>query len=155
VSFILATGFPSAAQVRRQSTAPVLVPLEVSLKAGSDAYDAKVEGSCTHAPRASIYGILSEMWSVRHQDEGRSMQLTLWKPADGSAQMFSLSVNRKKSSTVSTVRGGQTAGVGTVTFAPSGKGGTFTIDAKDQMVETISGTVKCEGFTSAIAEGGN
>jgi hypothetical protein len=95
------------------------------------------------------------MWTVRHQEDGRSVQLTLWKPADGSAAMFSLSVNGRKSTSLSTVRGGQVSGSGTVTLAPAGKGGTFTIDAKGPSGETFSGTFKCEAFTPAIAEGGN
>ena len=154
VTFMLATVFVSADQVRRRSE-PALVPLEISLTAGGEAYDAKAKGSCTHAPKAAIYGILSEMWTVRHRDDGRSVQLTLWKPADGSAHMFSLSFNGKKSWTVSTVRGGQVSGSGTVALVPAGKGGTFTIDAKGPAGEAIGGTLKCEAFTPAIAEGGD
>jgi hypothetical protein len=95
------------------------------------------------------------MWSVTQEADGRSVQLTLWKPSDGSASMFSLSLNVPKSITISTVRGGQTQGSGTVALVPSAKGGTFTIDAKARTGETILGTIKCEAFTPAIAEGGD
>jgi hypothetical protein len=127
----------------------------VSLKVGSEVYDTKGQGSCTHAPIAAIYGVRAQMWSVRHEGGGRSVQLTFWKPSDASASMFSLSVSGTKSTSVSTVRGGQVTGSGTVTLAASGKGGTFTVDAKPKSGEAIAGTIKCEAFTPAIAEGGN
>lgn len=155
MSFVFAVVLVGADQVRRSSPRSSSVTLEVSLKVGAGAYTGKGPGSCTHAPKGSIYGVLSEMWTVRHQEEGRSMQLTLWKPADGSAPMFNLSVSGKTNASISTVRGGQVTGSGTVTLAPSGKGGTFTIDAKGKTGEAISGTLKCEAFTPAIAEGGN
>ena len=143
-----------AEQVRQRPT-EATVAIEVALKAGSTAYDAKAQGSCTHAPKAAIYGVVSEMWTVRHREDGRSLQLTLWKPMDGSTQMFNLSVNGPRNTTVSTVRGGQVSGSGTVTFAKADKGGTFTIDAKDKAGAPITGTIKCEAFTAAIAEGGD
>lgn len=155
MAFVFAGALVGADQVRRTSPGSSLVPLEVSLKVGAGAYTGKGQGSCTHAPKASIFGVLSEMWTVRHQEEGRSVQLTLWKPADGSAPMFNLSVSGKTNASISTVRGGQVTGSGTVTLAPSGKGGTFTIDAKGKAGEAIGGTIACEAFTPAIAEGGN
>ena len=152
-AFMLATALTQADQIRRMG--PAQVPIDVSLKAGGEVFDAKGQGSCTHAPKASIYGVLSEMWSVTYKTDGRSVQLTLWKPSDGSASMFSLSLTTTKSTTVSTVRGGQVQGNGTVTLAASAKGGTFTIDAKGRTGEAVAGTIKCEAFTPAIAEGGN
>ena len=155
VTFTFTIVLASADQVRRQSREPVRVPMEVALKTSGIPYDAKGQGSCTHARQAAIYGVLSEMWSVRHEADGRSMQLTLWKPKDGSAQMFSLSVNGKTNATVTTVRGGQPSGSGTVSLEASGKGGAFTVDAKDKSGTSITGTIKCEAFTPAIAEGGD
>lgn len=155
VALACASALATADQVRRQGPARPTVPMEVSLKLAGEVYDAKTVGTCTHAPKASIYGVLSEMWTIRHQDNGRSVQLTLWKPADGSPSMFSLSANGKKSWTISTVRGGEVSGTGTVTMTPAAKGGTFSIDAKGKAGEAVSGTIKCEAFTPAIAEGGN
>jgi hypothetical protein len=135
--------------------------VDVSLKAGGSSYTAHGQGTCTHAPKASIYGVLSEMWSVRHQEQGRSVQLTFWKPTDGSSSMFSLSVNGKTRASVSTVRGKNVSGSatpsgsGSVTFAPAGKGGTFTIDAKAATGEPITGTIRCDAFAAAVAEGGD
>jgi hypothetical protein len=148
------TALTHADQIRRRQ-GPEEVPLEVSLKVGSETYVAKGLGSCTHARNASIYGVVAELWSVRQKHDGRSVQLTLWKPADGTADMFSLSLNAATSTTISTVRGGQVTGSGTVTLAPLPKGGTFTVDAKTRTGEAIAGTIKCEAFTPHIAEGGN
>ena len=145
-----ASTFASADQAKRPT-----VPVEVSLKAGSATYAAKGQGTCTHAPRASIYDIASQQWMARHEEDGRSVQLTFWKPANGSAEMFSLFVNGKSNVSISTVKGGQTSGSGTVKFEPSGKGGTFTVDAKGKAGEPVVGTFKCDAFTPAIAEGGN
>jgi hypothetical protein len=94
------------------------------------------------------------MWTVSQNIEGRSAQLTLWRAKKDATETFSLSVNDKKSVTVSTVRGGQVTGSGTVKLQPSGKGGTFTIDAKTASGESVTGTIVCPAFTPAIAEGG-
>ena len=142
-----------AAQVRREK--PAQVPLEVSLTIGGRQYAAKELGSCTHAPKASIYGVMAEMWTVRQQGGGGSVQVTLWKPADGSANMFTLAVSGATNTTLSTVRGGEVSGSGKVTLTPAGKGGTLTIDAKSKAGEAIVGTIKCDAFTPHIAEGGD
>jgi hypothetical protein len=131
------------------------VPVEVSLKVGEAPYAVKGQGTCTHAARAGIYDTPAQQWTVRHQEEGRSVQLTFWKPTNGSAEMFSLSVRGKSDVNISTVRGGQMSGSGTVKLQPSGKGGTFTIEAKGKAGEPVSGTFKCEAFTAAVAEGGD
>jgi hypothetical protein len=156
LSVALATAEPRAEQVRRQTgQAPAATPVTVALKIGAAAYNSSAAGSCTHAAKASIYNVLSEMWTVRQEEEGRSLQLTLWKPSDGSAEMFSLSVSGPKAShQVSTVRGGAIVGSGTVTLKPLDKGGAFSINAKTKSGETIAGTIQCPLFTPAMAEGG-
>jgi hypothetical protein len=150
----LSTGLPHA-QVRRppgQGREPV--PVTVSLKIGGGSYSSSTAGSCTHAPTASIYGVLSEMWSVRQQDEGRSVALTMWRSKKDGEETFNLSVNDKKSVRINTVRGGQGSGTGTIKLQPSGKGGTFTVDGKTDAGEAVSGTISCAAFTAAVAEGG-
>ena len=143
-----------AEQARRPAGGAASATVKVALKAAGEAVEASGSGTCTHAPKAAIYGTLSEMWMVRQQGESRSVQLTLWKPADGKDSMFSLSVNGRKSLDVSTVRGGTVSGSGAVTFKPSGGGGTFTVDAKTRSGEAITGTIECSAFAAAVAEGG-
>ena len=143
---------PASAQIRRAPTNGSSVSVSVDLKVGSDTVAATGTGQCTHAPQASIYNVRSQLWSVRHDAApGKAVQLSLWRPADGSADMFTLSVG---TITVSTVRGGQAAGSGTATFEPSGNGGSFRIDAKSANGQSISGSITCQAFTPHIAEGG-
>ena len=154
VAITSTTALAGGMQVRRQG--PAQVAIEVSLKTGAAPYAAKGPGSCTHAPKASIYNIPAQLWSVRQESGERSVQLTVWKPADGSSVMFSVAVNGPAQRTsISTVRGGQVTGSGTVTLAAAAKGGTFTVDAKTIKGESITGTIKCEAFTPHIADGGN
>jgi hypothetical protein len=145
----------NADAMQRRTGGPALVEAEISLKVAGETYDAKGQASCTHASKGSIYNVISEMWTVRQEQDGQSVQLTLWKPLDGSAPMFTLSTGGKKNTSITTVRGGQTTGSGTVTLSPAGKGGTFTIDARTKGNEAVTGRITCQAFTPAIAEGGD
>jgi phage tail sheath gpL-like len=83
------------------------------------------------------------------------LNLSMWRPKNGSGDMVSLSVSTGKTSkTVSTVRGAAVAGSGKVTLAATGKGGVFTVDAKAADGTAITGTIKCDAFAPHIAEGG-
>ena len=138
---------PGQAQSKQAITA--------SLKVGGQPYESREPGRCTYAPTASIYSIVSEMWSVQQSTDGRSLTLTLWKPKDGSADMVTLAVTAGNSSQqITTVRGGSTSGSGKVTLAKSGAGGVFTVDAKTGAGAVISGTITCDAFAPHIAEGG-
>jgi hypothetical protein len=134
------------------------VPVKIALKAGAQSYDVAGKAQCRHAPRASIYGIAAEMWSVQHDEPGRNLSVTVWRPQGGGDNMLNLmmAVDNKRYS-VNTVKGGQgsAAGTGTVTFALAGKGGTFTISATADGGAKVAGTVTCDAFTAQIAEGGN
>src|SRR5688572_28220649 len=114
--------------------------IQVALKVGGATYQSSEAGKCTHAPVASIFKIVAEMWSVQQNAGERSLALTLWKPKDGSGDMVTLSVTSDKlSNQVNTVRGEPTTGSGKVTLERSGNGGTFTIDAKTGTGTAISG----------------
>ena len=129
--------------------------IQASLKVGMQTYESSEPGSCTHAPKASIYDVMAELWTVNQLAGERSLTLTFWKPANGSAEMFNLSVSDSKGSNdVNTVRGGTISGSGKVTFAKSGQGGAFTIDAKTKAGAAITGKITCAAFGPHIAEGG-
>src|SRR4029453_19684666 len=66
--------------------------IQASLKVGNQTYDSKAPGKCSYAPVASIYQVMSQMWSVQQSSDGRSLTLTVWRPKDGSAAMATLSV---------------------------------------------------------------
>jgi hypothetical protein len=130
--------------------------IQASLKVGGQTYESNEPGRCTHAPTASIYQVVSQLWSVQQSSQGRSLTLTFWKPKDGSAEMVNLSVrNGDASHGVNTVRGGgATSGTGKVTFDKSGDGGTFTVEAKTKAGTVITGRITCDAFAPHTAEGG-
>ncbi len=156
---VAACGALTAAQSRRQPTAAVEqqgTAIQVSLNAGGQRYESSAPGKCTHAPTASIYGVLSELWTAQQSDNGKSVNLSLWQPKDGSRPMVSLSVTSGgKTHTVNTVRGGApVAGNAKTQLETTVKGGTFTVYAKSAEGADIIGTIKCESFAPHIAEGG-
>ena len=129
--------------------------IQVAMNVGGAAYQSSQAGTCTHAPVASIFKTMAEMWSVQQNAEGRSLTLTFWKPTDGSADMVSLSVSSGNlSHQINTVRGGKTTGSGKVTLERAGNGGTFSVDAKTSSGTPISGTIRCDSFAPHTAEGG-
>ena len=144
-----------AAQNRRQEAAGGRIPIHVSLKIGGETYESSAPGRCTHAPRASIYSVVAELRSVELSADGRSTHLTWWHPLDGGADMVNLSITSPGGSYgVSTVKGGQVMGSGTVKFEKSGSAGIFTVDAKTARNVAISGTITCDSFAPHVAEGG-
>jgi hypothetical protein len=146
----------TAAQVNRRPLPPERqgAAIQVSLNAGGQRYESSAPGQCTHAPTASIYGVASELWTVQQSDNGKSLNLSLWQPKDGTRPMVSLTVASGKSYRVSTVKGSQIVGSAKVSMEPSGKGGTFTVYAKSADGADIMGTIKCDAFAPHIAEGG-
>lgn len=140
-----ASGQPSAKQA-----------IQVTLKVGGQAFESSEPGSCTYAPTASIYQLMSELWSVQQSADSRSLSMTLWRPKDGSGEMVTLGVRSGNTShDVNTVRGGATVGSGTVTLQKVGAGGTFTVNAKTKAGVAITGTIKCDAFAPHMAEGGH
>lgn len=157
---------PVLAQVRQAPAAPQSrrVPqadpesqgsaMKVSLMAGGQRYESSAPGHCTHAPTASIYGVVSELWTAQQSDNGKSLSFSLWQPKDGSRPMVSLTVTSGKTHRVSTVRGAAIAGNAKASLEPAGKGGTFTVYAKSAEGADIIGSIKCDAFAAHIAEGG-
>ena len=145
------------AQRRAPGEAPAKQGIQAALKVGTQTYDSKAPGRCTHAPMAAIYNVVSQMWSVQQSSDGGSLSLTFWRPKDGSGDMVNVSIDTGSSShNVSTVRGGgPVEGTGKVTLAKSGAGGTFTLDARAKNGTALTGTIKCDAFAPHIAEGGN
>jgi hypothetical protein len=145
------------AQNRRVPTEPEKsgTAMQVSLTAGGQRYESSAPGECTHAPTASIYGVASELWTAHQSDNGKSVQLSLWEPKDGTRPMVSLTVTMGSSThRVSTVRGASIAGNAKTQFQTVAKGGTITVYAKSAEGADIIGTIKCAAFAPHVAEGG-
>jgi methionine-rich copper-binding protein CopC len=158
---VLASTFVTHAQVRRRaepSNEAATVPMQISLQAGGTAYVFTGAGRCRSTPRASIYDVPAAMWTVEQNAEGKSLTLTVWHPTGGAPDMLSLAVTAAgKSHRVDTVKIGQRGdvqGSGTVKLDTSAQGGVFTINAVAKDGEKISGTIKCDRFTSEEAAGG-
>src|SRR5512135_3275717 len=101
---------PAAAQVRRGPAMPAetKVDLAIKLQVNGQPYSLAGKGVCQHAPVASIYNVLAEMWSVEHNDGQRSIRLTLWRPRSTAGDMFSLSLSSgNKRYLVNTVKVGE------------------------------------------------
>ena len=157
LSAIAFTGVVGSAEGQRRAPGQERAKqaIQASLKVGTQTYESSEPGSCTHAPKASIYDVMAELWTVNQLAGERSLTLTFWKPANGSGEMFNLSVSDSKGSNdVNTVRGGTISGSGKVTFEKSGQGGAFTIDAKTKAGTAITGKITCAAFGPHIAEGG-
>src|SRR5688500_13728332 len=90
LTLVLLASVAAGAQ-RRQQPGQTEVQIAVDVKIGAEPYQISGAGTCSHAPQASIYNVRSQLRTVRHSSEGRSVQLTVWDPLDGSGDMFSLS----------------------------------------------------------------
>lgn len=160
LGFAVALTMTSAASAQRRAVpaTPAQVGVAITLQIAGQPYRFEGNGICQHAPVASIYNVRAEMWGVQQSDGQRSIMLTLWRPKSMSGDMVSLGVvTGGKSYVVNTIKpGGQgsVASSGKVTFAASGGGGTFTIDAMAANGGAITGTIQCSAFTYPMVEGG-
>ena len=132
------------------------VSMAIALQVAGQPYHFEGNAECKHEPKAYIYSVPAELWSVQQSDGQRSVMLSLWRPQNTSGEMFSLSVRTGgKSYTVNTIKPSGTAkGSGTMTVTRSGAGGTFTINAAAADGAPITGTIQCSGFAAIVAEGG-
>ena len=143
----------------QRSPAGDTVGVVIALQAGTDSYRFTGQGTCTQEPKGWIYETAAHLRSIEQSEGQRHIRLTLWSPANKSANMFSLylSVGGKsyQTTTITGKDAGPTKGSGTVAFASAGSGGTFTVNATAANGTKITGTIKCDAFRTAVAEGGN
>ena len=137
----------------------VTVGAAIALTVAGTPYQYSGQAVCEHLSRGSIYDVAAARWSVRHSGAGRDVSLTVWRPQSGGDDMVTLAVNvegtRYDVNTVKAPRAPSAVGSGTVTFAPEGKGGSFTINATAGSGALITGTIKCDAFTTSAAVAGN
>ena len=84
---------PAHAQVRRQPAQPETMPLEAALNVGGKKVEFRGQGQCKAAPQASIYDIPAALYSVSQSSGSQSLNLTLWQPTSGAANMMSLHIS--------------------------------------------------------------
>jgi hypothetical protein len=137
---------------------PGEVPLKIELSAGGDRAELAGAGRCTHAAQASIYGVPAALWQI--QDSGTAeighATLTVWRPASGGgADQFSMVIaSGDRQHRISTVKGGEIVGSGSVAMHPTGDGAHFEVVGTDGEGRSIRATFQCERFTEHVAEGG-
>ena len=133
------------------------VPLTIELSVGGERADLTGTGKCTHAPEASIYGTPASLWQIQDSDAGkiRYANLTVWRPKAGGPEQFSMSINTADAEhSISTVKGGELVGSGTVSVHPSGEGAHLEVIGKDAAGRSIRAAFQCARFTEHVAEGG-
>jgi hypothetical protein len=134
----------------RQTPPPPKVPMDLSLQVGHQALAGQVEGTCEHAAFL-LNNVPVETWRARYDSQPeRSVDVTLTRPKNGGDDTISLAITLFGAShRVSTARGAEPSGSGTVRFESDGKGGALVIDAKTEAGTVLTGTIKCSTFTPA------
>lgn len=126
------------------------VKVEIALQVGSDSYRFSGGAACTHEAKGEIYSLPAQQWRVEQADAGRRVALTLWRPARGAMDMFTLYLQTGgrtfAASTVKTPRDTPAWDAGEVIFGRKGAGGVFTVNATAANGTVIRGTIACEAF---------
>lgn len=157
---LAATAPEVAAQgVRRAQGAGSEAAVTISAKVGNKSYESSGAGRCRHAPEASIYGVPAALWMVEYtggSDGGlKGMNMTLWRPKDGSAEQLSLDIQTRSASHQISVGGkGEQMGSGKASLSPAGSGGRFEVKGKDAEGTALEIVIQCPTFAGVEAEGG-
>ena len=148
---------------RAQRKGPALgapgAPLTVSARIDDKNYGATGPGSCRHAPTASIHGIPAALWLIEYDNRSsagiKRLNLTLWRPTDGSSDQVSLSLSTSSTThRINSVGKPQSEGAATVKISPLATGGRLELKGNDAGGATIELTVVCPAFVGVEAEGG-
>jgi hypothetical protein len=142
LAFLLDTGMMSGQTAETTS-------VEVALEVDGRPIILKGSGECNFTNEATIYEEPATMWAVRQSTGNRSLNLTMWRLHKG-GDSFTLSLTvDDRTYRVNTTKVGQQGvieGAGRWTFAKSGAGGVFTIDALTGTRAKIAGRLTCGGF---------
>ena len=133
--------------------------LNITGKVGGKSLQASGSGSCRHAPDASIYGVSASLWMVQYGGSGdaqiKQLNLTLWRPKDGSPDQLSLALETKSGEhRIDTGGKGESKGEGSVTILPNGPGGRLELTGKDEGGKAVQIAIDCPAFAGVEAEGG-
>src|SRR5215204_4247404 len=121
--------------------------ISVSAKIGGRSYEETGPGACRHTPDASIYDVPAALWMVEQSGSDRairSLNLTIWKPKDGSPEQLSLALTTGSSDHHIAVGGrGEHVGSGKATVTPSGAGGKVEVRGKDEKGTAMEVVITC------------
>jgi hypothetical protein len=151
-----------SAQRRKPSgpTAPAdQITVSIDARIAGKNYRGSGEGQCRHADEASIHGVSAALWMVQFEASKdaslKRLNLTLWRPKDGSPDQLSLGVEEKSGThRIQTGTSDGNAGEGSVTILPSGPGGRLEISGKEAEGKPVQIAIECSGFGDVEAEGG-
>jgi hypothetical protein len=130
--------------------------VEVALEVDGRPIVLKGTGECNFTDEATIYEAPATMWAVRQSTGNRSVNLTMWRLHQGGDSLtLSLMVDGKtyRVNTTKVGQHGTLDGAGRWTFAKSGAGGVFTIDALTATRAKIAGRLTCAGFAKPEENG--
>jgi hypothetical protein len=132
-------------------------PIQIDLSVAGAPYAVSARGTCLAQPHGTLYEVPAAQWNARHRDPQRYANLAFWR-VHGVGDQFNLGVmvgpTLHRVSTVSVKGKGTRQGGGSVTMAPKGMGGTFTIDATADTGAHIRGTITCGTFASPAEDNG-
>jgi hypothetical protein len=148
----------AAAQRKRPAVPAESVAITVTARIGGKSYHGSGTGSCRYEPEASIHDVSASLWTVQYVGRGRSLKhldLTLWRPKDGTPDQLTLSVETGSGShRIETGGKGGNSGEGSVTILPSGPGGRLEISGKEAGGKPVQITIDCPAFAGIEAEAG-
>jgi hypothetical protein len=133
--------------------------MKIAAKVAGKTYRSAGLGECAGSGDASIYEVPATLWHAIYEgpdgSEIRRLNLTVWRPKAGGADMVGLSLETGETThEIATVKGGRMAGSGAPGVRPVGEGGILTVAGKDDHGDAIELSVECERFDQVVAEGG-
>ena len=148
----------AAAQRKRPAVPAESVAITVTARIGGKSYRGSGTGSCRYEPEASIHDVSASLWTVQYAGRSRSLKhlnLTLWRPKDGSPDQLTLSLETGSGSYRIETGGKEgNSGEGSVTILPSGPGGRLEISGKEAGGKPVQITIDCPAFAGIEAEAG-
>src|SRR3954471_16733197 len=117
---LLSGSFQDVFAQRLQPEAPAeSAAISVTARIGGKDYQGSGTGSCRHEPEASIHGVSAALWMVEYAGQKgalKQLNLTLWRPKDGSEDQLSLAVETGSGSHRIQTGGKEGKGEGSVTI---------------------------------------
>lgn len=135
------------------------VPMTITGRVAGHRFTEATVGECATSAESSIYDVPATQWRAMVGGAARSnlqhLNLTVWRPSSGAPTMVNLHLQSGEiGHRVATVKGGEIVGSATAEAKTEGRGGTLTVNGKDDHGHDIELAVRCERFDEVVAEGG-
>jgi hypothetical protein len=135
------------------------VPMTITGRVARHEFETSVTGECATSAESSIYEVPATQWHATFGGDDQSniqhLNLTVWRPRSGAPDMVNLALQSGEiSHRIATVKGGELVGSASAGAQPEGRGGTLTVNGKDDHSHDIELSIRCERFDEVVAEGG-